>query len=199
MKITKEIFKNKKIALYGGTFNPIHLGHLLTAIYVRENLGYDLVIFIPANIPVHKDTSCLIDPKKRLKMVELSIRNIKYFLLSDIEIKRGGNSYTIDTVLELKEKYEYNDKFGIIIGDDLLPDLDKWKNIDLLQNICNIICFKRDKYIDIKTNYKVEFVNNRIIEISSTEIRDRIKKGLSIDFMVTDKVKKYIQKNRLYL
>lgn len=198
MRLTKEILKNKKVAIYGGSFNPIHIGHLLTGIYIKENLGYDLIIFIPANIPVHKDTLELIDPLKRIEMIKLSIKNIKYFLLSDIEIKRGGNSYTIDTVMELKEMYEYNDKFGIIIGDDLVPGLSQWKNIDLLQNICNIICFRRGNDIPLKTDYKIKFINNKIIDISSNDIRNRVKKNLPIDFMVTENVKNYILKNKLY-
>ncbi len=194
----KNILTNKKVALYGGSFNPVHIGHLLTAFYIKEKLMYDLIIFIPANIPVHKDNSELISPDKRIKMLKLATKKIDSFLVSDIEIKRGNKSYTFDTVMELKEKYKYSDKFGIIIGDDLLEGLNSWKNIDTLQNICDILCLKRDKYKNLKSDYKVTFLENRIIEISSSEIRDRIKKGLPINFMVPKEVEKYILKNRLY-
>ena len=128
-------FKNKKIAIYGGSFNPIHIGHLITGFDLIEKLNYDYVIYVPANIPIHKNISNLLNHNYRLEMIKLSIHGINNFLVSDIEIKKGGISYTIDTIKELQELYKCNSKLGVIFGDDLLNDLSSWKEIDLLSKI----------------------------------------------------------------
>ena len=186
-----------KIAIYGGTFNPIHIGHLLTASDVLEQTDYKKIIFIPTNIPPHKDLPENILPKDRLKMVELSIQYTKNFYFDDIEIKKGGKSYTYNTLLYLQEKYK-NSKIGFIIGDDLVPELDTWKNIDLLQNMCDFLCLRR-KDIKNETKYRLTPINNRIISIESTEIRERVKKNIPITFMVTKEVENYIYENKLYI
>ena len=189
---------NMKVAIYGGSFNPIHIGHLLTGFDVIEKLGYDYVIFVPDNIPPHKDYNNLVNPIDRLNMVKNSVKNIKKFLFSDIEIKRGGISYTIDTVRELKDLFNVKNKFGVIFGDDLLDDIEYWKEIDILNNISDLICLYRNNDRKIETRYNINWVKNRKIEISSTEIRNRIRNGLSIDFMVDLYVKNYIIKKKLY-
>ena len=190
--------KNKKIAIYGGSFNPIHIGHLITGFDLIEKLNYDYVIYIPANIPSHKK---LVDPasqKHRLKMVKLSISGVKQFLASDIEIKKGGISYTIDTIRELKRIHE-NCKFGLVFGDDLVNYLSTWKEIDILSKISQLICMNRNNIKKIKNKYNIKWLENRIINISSSEIRKRIKNKLPINFLVTDKVKKFIYKKKLYV
>src|SRR4030042_2383736 len=191
-------FKNKKIAIYGGTFNPIHIGHLLTGFDLIEKLKYDYVIYIPTNIPAHKKLINEINQKNRFEMTKLSTQGIDKFLVSDIELKKGGISYTIDTVRELQKKYDYKGKFGVVFGDDLLNDLYSWKEIDLLSKTSDMICMFRNNSKKINSKYKIKWLENRIINISSTEIRDRIKNKLSINFLVTDKVNKYILKNKLY-
>jgi nicotinate-nucleotide adenylyltransferase len=197
-------FFDKKIAIFGGSFNPIHLGHLLNGLDIIEKLNYDYVVFIPANIPSHKPLNNLVYSKHRLKMIKSSIKNIKPFLFSDIELKRGGVSYTIDTVNELMQIYNTRNKLGIIFGDDLLEELGSWKDFDRLLEISDLICLTRNNEIETnkksnnKFNNKINFINNRVIEISSTEIRNRIINKLNIDFMVTNEVKKYIFINKLY-
>lgn len=191
-------FKNKKIAIYGGTFNPIHIGHLITGYDIIEKLKYDHVIYIPTNIPAHKKSMNITNQKNRLEMINLSIKGMNKFLVSDIELKKGGISYTIDTVRELHEIYDYNDKFGVVFGDDLLNDLESWKEIDSLCKISDMICLYRNNSKKIKSRFRLKWVKNRIINISSTEIRDRIKKNLTINYLVTDQVNQYILKNKLY-
>lgn len=191
--------RNKKIAIYGGSFNPIHIGHLLTGFDVLEQLNYDYILYIPANIPVHKDFSQGLSAEYRLKMVELSIANCNSFLSSDIEIKRGGLTYTYDTVTELQKLCDFSNKLGVIFGDDLLDGLSTWKNIDDLQNISELICLKRDKDKVYNSNYKVRYADNRLFSISSTEIRERIRSNLPISYFVTESVETYIKKNRLYI
>lgn len=190
--------KNKKIAIYGGTFDPIHLGHLLTGSVVIKTLGYDLIIFVPANIPVHKDFTETAGAQKRLTMVEIAIEGQTHFDVLDVEIQRGGRSYTIDTVRQLVKEYDLKNKIGIIFGDDLLDELNTWKEIEELNKKCELICLKRNKKAIPKTPYNVKFVDNNRINISSSEIRKKIKNGLSIGNMVAPKVEKYIIDNKLY-
>jgi nicotinate-nucleotide adenylyltransferase len=193
-----KIKSDSKIAIYGGSFNPVHIGHLITGLDVIKNLGYEYVIYIPANIPVHKDTKNIINGNHRLKMLKMAVKDFKQFVVSDIEIKRGNKSYTIDTVKELYNKFNINTKFGIIIGDDLLGDLKYWKNIDELNKIVQFICLSRHNRSKKKMDFNIKYVNNRIIDISSTEIRERINNNLPIDYLVLPSVKKYIMKKKLY-
>lgn len=187
-----------KIAIYGGSFNPIHIGHLITGLKVIENLGYDKILFIPLNIPSHKNVTCSINSKHRLKMVKLAINGINEFIYSDIEIKRGGLSYTIDTVKQLIKEYKYDKKFGVIFGDDLLDGLNSWKDIDELNEISQLICLFRNQDKITESRYNIKWVNNMIINVSSTMIRERVKKGLKINFFVTERVNDYIIKKQLY-
>src|SRR4030042_5420933 len=136
--------KNKKVAIYGGTFNPIHLGHLITGLEIIEKLNYDIVFYIPANIPSHKYFVDTVSKQDRLNMVKLSVKNTDNFFCSDIEIKRGGVSYTIDSIDELTKKYNYKGRFGIVFGDDLVSGLHTWKEIDRINKIADLICLKRN-------------------------------------------------------
>lgn len=186
-----------RVAIYGGSFNPIHTGHLLAAEYVCENLNYDKIVFIPAFLPVHKDNSKLIEGRHRLTMINKAIKNYNYFSSSDIELRRGGKTYTIDTIIQFKKENKISGKIGLIIGDDLLPGLNKWKDIYTLQDICDIICLGRNGKVN--TDFKINYLSNRIIELSSTEIRNRVSENKNIDFMIPLPVKKYIMKNKLYI
>lgn len=186
-----------KTALYGGSFNPIHFGHLLSAKTVIEFFNYDKIVFIPASTPVHKDNSDYVSNLHRENMIKLAIENEKQFQYSDCELKRGGLSYTIDTVRYYYENYNITDKIGVIIGDDLIEGLDKWKEIETLQSIADIICLQRD---DIKktSKFKINFIKNRIFEISSKEIRDLLNNNKSINYLLPERVIDYINQNKLY-
>src|SRR3989338_1581087 len=111
-----------KIGILGGTFNPVHIGHLILAEEAREKLGLDKVIFVPTFLPPHKDNSDIADASDRLMMIKLAIKKNRYFLVSDTEIKRNGRSYTIDTIKEFKEKFRA-DELYFIVGSDLLKYL----------------------------------------------------------------------------
>ncbi len=187
-----------RIAVYGGSFNPIHYGHLLSAVWVLEKLNYDKIILVPANIPVHKSYSDYPAAVHRLKMTELAAEGLDYLEASDVEIKRGGKSYSIDTIRELKEKLNLTEKPGLIFGDDLLDGLHLWKEIDKLCTECELICLKRDNF-STSVSYPMTLLDNRVINISSTDIRDRVRSGRKIDFLLPDKVKDYINKHNLYI
>lgn len=189
--------KGGKIALFGGTFNPIHIGHLLTGYEILEKLDYDYILYVPTNISVHKERAGLASPVHRLEMVKLGVQGNSKFLWSDVEINRGGSSYTYDTVLEIKKLYQPEQKIGLIVGDEWLPGLPGWRNYDKLMDLVEVICLSR---LETKpeVDFDIRYVNNRVIQLSSTEIRDRIKKNKPIDFMVPNNVKEYIMKYSLY-
>ena len=198
-----------KIGIIGGTFDPIHNGHLIMGEYARTALNLDRVIYIPVGIAPHKDNREITGWEKRIKMLELAIDSNSYFSLSLMEIDRGDISYTIDTIMELKEKYK-NHKLYFIMGGDSVFEIENWKDSDKLIRLCNFAALgrgcKTKKEIDKKIiqlrfekNMELEKIDSPIIEISSTEIRNRIETGLSIKYLVPESVEKYIKEERLYL
>ncbi len=188
-----------KVGIFGGTFDPIHLGHLITAQSVREIRELDKIIFIPSYVSPHKVDVESTSPEDRLEMIKLSISGIDFFDFSDFEIKREKISFTIETLKEMKKRY---DDIEFIIGYDNIFQFHTWKDPDETFKLAKIVVLKRkssypppekDKY------YKAaEFVQTRGIEISATDIRERVKNGLPINYLVTEDVKKYIYKNKLY-
>lgn len=190
--------QDKKVALFGGSFNPVHIGHLLTGFDIIEKSEFDYILYIPTNIPTHKEFKNAAEPEHRLNMLKIAINNIDCFGLSDVEIIRGGYSYTIDTVEEMMEKYKIKNKLGIVIGDDLIEDLDKWKDIDRLNKLSDFICLYRNNDMKLDSPYDLKWIKNRRIEVSSTEIRNRIINNLPINYLVSNGVRDYILKNKIY-
>lgn len=190
--------KIKRIGILGGTFDPIHNGHLITARYVLEKRGLDKIIFIPCNISPHK-TELLSSPSiHRLNMVKLSIENSPYFDLSDFELTKGDISYTYLTLQDLKKVYS---KLELIIGYDNLLVFEKWNYPDEIIKLAKLIVMKRKTDIEEKKNRffdQAVLLDTPTIEISSTEIRERVRNNKPIDFLVPEKVKEYIYKNKLY-
>jgi nicotinate-nucleotide adenylyltransferase len=188
-----------KVGIFGGTFDPIHLGHLITAQSVREIRNLDKIIFIPSYVSPHKVDVESTSPEDRLEMIKLSIAGIGFFDYSDFEIKREKISYTIETLKEMKKRYNY---LEFIIGYDNIFQFHTWKDPDEIFKLAKIVVLKRkssypppekDKYYNA-----AEFVQTRGIEISATDIRERVKNGLPINYLVTEEVKNYIYKNKLY-
>lgn len=197
-----------RIGLMGGTFNPIHLGHLIMCEYIRMDCNLDKVIFIPSSNPPHKDKSQVMSVAHRYDMVQLAIEDNPYFEVSSIEMDRQGNSYTIDTIEELKTQYK-DDEFYFIIGGDNLHELIKWKDASKLLKTTSFIVIGRQgvdediNMLKIKEyeevyNAKIHYLNAPLIEISSTTIRDYLKEGKSIRYMVPKKVEDYIMLHKLY-
>ncbi len=142
----------QKIGLFGGTFNPVHLGHLSIACEVRERLSLDSVIFIPTGTPPHKVKTDLIAPEHRLRMVELAIAPYGFFTASSIETERKGLSYSIDTVTALKKEMGEETEFYFIIGIDAFVEINTWKNADELLTMCNFVVIPRPghRFADLK-------------------------------------------------
>jgi len=189
-----------KVGIFGGTFDPIHLGHLITAQSVREIRKLEKIIFIPAFISPHKSDIITSSAEDRLNMIKLAIDGIPFFDYSDMEIKKGGISFTVDTLMELKNNY---DDLEFIIGYDNIFEFHTWKDPDEIMNLSKIIVLKRksshppqfkDKYY-----HQAVFVQTRGIEISATDLRERVKKGLPINFLVPPNVLEYIHNHKLYI
>lgn len=198
-----------RIGIMGGTFNPIHYGHLVIAEHSREQYNLDSVIFIPSGKPPHKDRIEVTGSDYRADMVDLAISSNPFFKLSDVEIQRKGITYTVDTLEEFIEIYGYGMKLFFIIGADNLSELVTWKRFRYLFEICEIITafrpgvdnssiFNEAEYLKSKYNASINIVNTPLISISSTSIRDRIKRGESIKYLVPPEVEDYILKNLLY-
>jgi len=194
---------NKKIGLFGGSFDPIHNGHLMIAARAQKLLFIDRVIFIPAAIPPHKQHLTLTNKNHRLQMAKLAIENYPDFEVSDIEIQRSGISYTIDTLLFFRKHFNLtSDQIYFIIGADSLIDFHKWRNPEKIIENCNIVVYDRAG-IDINSiggdlKKKVSFLNAPLIDISSTTIRNKIMSGKALNKLLPEKVADYISKNNLY-
>lgn len=191
----------ENICVFQGTFNPIHNAHLRVARFAVENLGFDKLVFIPAYCPPHKDFQ-LERPEHRLEMVKFAVGNNQKFEVSDIEFKRKGKSYTYLTIKELYEKYG---KINFLIGTDAFRKIESWYETDKLKELVKFIVFVRDNDFDetefdylIKKGYDFQFQSLSFEDISSSELRNRIKNNESIDELVPKPVKEYILKNELY-
>ncbi len=187
------------VGILGGTFDPIHYGHLITAQAVKEIRNLEKIIFIPANISPHKIEIKSLSGEHRLKMLQLAIENISYFEYSDVELKRDSVSYTIDTLKKLRSKY---DRMELIIGYDNIFDFNTWKNPDEILELVKLVVVRRKTSIEPKKKDKyfnsAIFVDTPTIEISSSEIRQRVINKLPINFLVPPKVNEYIEKFNLY-
>lgn len=193
-----------KILIFGGTFNPIHNGHLILAENSINEEGFDKVVFIPTMNPYYKDT---LDFDTRLKMLKMAIKNNDKFAYSSIEKKYNleGKLYLI---LEKISKLS-DDDVTILIGSDSLMNLDWWYKVDEILKKYKILVLRRDdedEAIEMKINeYKekygahIKVLNNKRVEISSSMIREMIKEGKSIKYLVTDEVEKFIKDENLYV
>lgn len=197
---------NKRIGIYGGTFNPIHNGHLIAAQNALEQFALDTVLFVPSNISYLKNN--VTKSIHRVKMTELAISNNPAFLLSTVEIERGGNSYTYQTLEKLSQLYP-NDELFFIVGADSFDYIDTWKCPDVIFKKASLIVAKREGFdessldstknmLTAKYNAKIYMLSERHFDISSSEIRNRVKNGLIIDYFVPQCVKDYIITNNLY-
>lgn len=192
------------IGIMGGTFNPIHIGHLIIAEYVREEFKLDSIIFIPNGNPPHKSYENLIDAKLRLSLMEKAIADNCFFISSDIELRSDKINYTIDTLRKLKYQY-VDDELFFIVGADTLFELDSWKDFANVSKLTNFIVYQRATYVSetidvkikkLKSIYNAQVFESRgpFVDISSTLIRDRIAKGLSIKYLVPESIRKDVTK-----
>ncbi len=188
-----------KIGIIGGTFNPIHYGHLFIASQARESFNLDKVIFVPCSQPPHKGEMNLADAERRLRMTELAIESNPDFVVSSIELKRGGKSYSVETVAEFQKKYGEETEIYFIIGMDSFRELSTWKDIDELLKKCQFIVAPRPGWDGEEgTESGFHFMEIPGFEISSADIRDRVRGGCSIKYLLPEVVENYIIEHGLY-
>jgi len=217
---------SQRLGILGGTFNPIHYGHLSAAEEVRDRLKLDRILFIPSNLPPHKYEEEVPSAVQRLEMVRLATTGNPFFEPSEIEIKRGGRSYTIDTVEALRKVFPGTELF-FITGLDSFLEIQTWHQWERLLTLCNFVVISRPGYhfVDLA---KISFMESAshelarldrgdlrqamirsvaftihleripLFDISSTDIRNRVKAGVSIKYLLPDAIETYIIKNKLY-
>jgi nicotinate-nucleotide adenylyltransferase len=197
-----------KIGVLGGTFDPIHNGHLIVAEEVRARLNLAEVLFVPAGLPWLRMDSPISAAEHRIQMVRLAIGNKPYFKLSTIEVERAGPSYTVDTIAELKGQLGAGDELFFILGWDSLAELPKWREPERLIKMCYLVAVPRPGYLqpDIKfleatipgLAQRVILLDTPEVDISGSVIRRRVAQGLSIAHLVPEPVDRYIREQGLY-
>jgi nicotinate-nucleotide adenylyltransferase len=186
-----------KIGLYFGSFNPIHVGHLIIGSFVANNTDVDQVWFVVSPHNPLKKSSTLLNEYHRLHLVQLAIKDDEQLKASNIEFKLPRPSYTIDTLTYLTEKYK-DYEFVVIVGSDSFQNISKWKNFEqLLKNYC-LYVYQRPGFEVKEDNSNIKILSAPLLEISSTSLRHLIKEGKTIRYLVPDGVREEIEKNRYY-
>lgn len=197
-----------KKAIFGGTFDPIHIGHIHIAYEALYNLHLDKILFMPAGNPPNKINKKITDAQTRYDLVEKAIQGESHFEICDYELNKKENSYTYETI-EFFSEIQKNIEWYFLIGGDSLMDLDNWKNVDRLLNSCKLVVYNRAGFtveevlkekerVEKKFENKIIFLNMPIIDISSTNIRKNIKEGRNINYLLPKGVEKIIDKFHLY-
>ena len=191
----------RKIGILGGTFDPIHIGHLVFAEQVREKLKLGQVIFIPCFSPPHKRGRKLSPARDRFYMIQLALDCNPFFKVSDMELKRKGVSYTVDTLKQLKSLYP-DSKIYFLTGSDVLNEVHTWKDPEKIYKLAKMVIAKRPGFDEFDPGNhfakKSIIVNITSVDISSSQIRERVKKGQSIKYLVPSKIEEYIKRKKLY-
>lgn len=213
-----------RIGIFGGTFNPIHNCHLAIAEETLKKMSLDSILFIPSGRPPHKEDREIIDPRDRYKMVLLAAKENPRFKVLDLEVSRPGKSYSIETIKEIKSIYEDGNRLFFIVGIDAFLEIATWKDAERLFSLCNFVIISRPGFsfsdisevpflkevadrkdeisdglqISIAPDYSIYFVAVSPCLISSTMLRERLKKGQSVAGLLPKAVESYIIKKRLY-
>ena len=192
-----------KLGIFGGTFDPIHLGHLRAAENAREALGLDRVDFITSRHPPHREAAAS-SPLDRFAMVVLATAGNTAFVASEIELRREGPSYTVETVAELRREHPADD-FVLIIGSDAFRDLQSWKEAERLLGLCTVAVVDRPETAPaaastplVDEGARIARVEGPGLDVSATVIRERVGQGRSIRYLVPDAVADYVEKRGLY-
>ncbi len=198
----------RKLGIMGGTFDPIHLGHVAAAEACRVNFTLEKVIFVPAGVPPHKSRR-VTPARDRLAMVIQATADNPYFEVSDFEVNRTGKSYTVDTIEHFRQEYADGIRLFFITGADAILEILSWHNVTRLSEMCEFIAVTRPGYanggldkalanLPLEIRQKIMVLVVPSLNISSTEIRDKVRTGVSITDQVPDAVEQYILNHRLY-
>lgn len=193
-----------KLCVFQGTFNPIHNAHIQVAKFAHDKKGFEKILFIPAAKPPHKDFAPALS-KHRLNMVTRAIEDYPEFEVSDIEYKLDGKSYTYNTICELYKQYQIDGKIKFLIGTDAFEKIESWYKIDKLKELVDFVVFIRENDFNEKDyeylkgkGFNFEFMPLDFLDISSTEIREKIKHNQSVEGLINRKTEEYIKQNGLY-
>jgi nicotinate-nucleotide adenylyltransferase len=197
------------IGVLGGTFDPVHVGHLIIAEEARIRLGLSQVVFVPAGQPWLKQDSDISSGEHRLEMIRLAIAPNAFFRASTVDLERPGPSYTVDTLADLKRELGQEGNLYFILGLDALAGLPTWKEPQKIVELCYLVAAKRAEAMDVdldslersipSISSRVIILDNPLIDISSSDIRQRVAEGKSIHEMVPEAVERYIREKRLYV
>ena len=196
-----------RIGVFGGTFDPIHIGHLVSAEEAWVELELERVVFIPAGLPPHKLDHVMSPVEHRLAMVELAIASNPHFAVSRVDIDRFGPCYTVDTIELLRDEWGPGAEIYFIMGSDSLLDILTWRNPRRLIRLCRFAVVSRSGYqVDLNeldallpgVASRVQMLNAPELDISSTDIQRRVREGLSIKYQVPEAVEAYIYRHKLY-
>ncbi len=198
----------KKVGILGGTFNPIHVGHLILAEQARSEFSLDRVLIMPSGISYFKNDQNVLSSGVRYEMVKAAVKDNPFFEASDFEMKREGNTYTVETLQALTEQNP-DVHYYFIIGADTLLQMDTWRCPEKLFGLCTVLCAVRDKIASTELEYKkeeyvrrfnadIKFLHTTDLEISSKMIRTMVAEGRSVRYYVTDDVLRYIIEHDLY-
>lgn len=202
-----------RIGLFGGTFDPIHLGHLIKAEEARESLSLDKVWFVPAGQPWLKSDRQVSEARHRLAMVELAVSSNRRFRVSDMEVRRPGPSYTLDTLREMRRRLGVGAEIFLLLGADSLRHMERWHRPEQVLKLAKLVTFSRPRGEGGQTDgFQLEWLDRILlgagrgvlvldgsqVAISGTDIRARVAEGRSIKYRVPEQVEAYILKHRLY-
>ena len=198
-----------KIGVFGGTFDPVHVGHLIAAERSREVLELDQVLFIPAGQPYFKVDRRITGAPHRLAMVELAVESNPRFAASDMEIARSGPTYTVDTLEELRSQLGTETELFVILGVDSLRELERWHQPARILGMSRLVALPRPGMADADagmldaispgSSSRVEVMDGPLIDVSASDIRRRVSQGLSIRYLVPEAVEAYIDEHGLYM
>jgi nicotinate-nucleotide adenylyltransferase len=190
-----------KIGLFGGSFNPPHIGHLIVIESLQDQLRFDRVLFVPAAISPHKHDPMVGSAPMRVAMTKLAVEKNPVFEVSDIEVQRGGRSYTVDTIRHLRESNP-GSTLSLIIGADNFLDFHTWKSPQEILSIADLIVMSRPGFSAADAHHQfarmARSLNVPSIGVSGTDIRRRVKHGRSIRYLVPEAVEEYIRRTGLY-
>lgn len=191
-----------KLGVLGGTFDPIHTGHLIIAEALREKLDLAQVLFLLSARPPHKSSSTLVSWQDRLRMIKLALKGNPHFQVSHIEIERDGLSYTVETMEQLEQRYSKKNRILFVVGADSILEIFTWREPERLLASRSLVVVPRPgfdlKHLDPEVAERITVVPTPLIEISSTDIRRRVRDGRSIRYLVPSEVASYIHRKKLY-
>ena len=197
-----------KVGVFGGTFDPIHVGHLIVAEEARGRLGLDEVLFVPAGQPWFKASDSVTEARHRMAMVELAIASNPCFRASDIEIGRAGPTYTVETLIKLREQLGRDSEIYLILGLDSLQEIDRWRSPERVFELATVVGMSRPGCADLDAKRldsifpgasdRVMMLDGPLIDISATDLRRRVSEGLSIKYRVPESVEAYVYEQGLY-